>query len=280
MSDSHATRRKALSATSTSTWKQCQLKFRLIYIDGFKEPPSLVTARGTLVHSVLEDLFDLPADDRNVAAALEMITPNYAKLVEADPAVEALFADESQHSQWFAEVEKLVDSYFQIENPQRLEPFARELLVDTETAAGIAIRGFIDRIDKAANGAIRIVDYKTGKSPRPQYMEDKLHQMRFYSLLMQRSGHGIPARTQLVFLADGKTLTFDPQPEQINAFEHYLTQLWEQIERACETDTFYPRKQPLCNWCGVKDACPVFGNQPPEISASGVAELLTIGKRS
>lgn len=279
MSDSHATRRKALSATSTSTWKQCQLKFRLIYIDGFKEPPSLVTARGTLVHSVLEDLFDLPPAEREASAAREMIAPNYMKLIEADPSVEVLFADEAQYALWLAEVEKLVDSYFQVENPQRLQPFARELLVDAETAAGIAIRGFIDRIDKAPNGAIRIVDYKTGKSPRPQYMEDKLHQMRFYSLLMQRAGHGIPARTQLVFLADRKTLTFDPQPEQIDAFEHYLTQLWEQIERACETKTFYPRKQPLCNWCGVKDACPVFGNQPPEISSSGIRELLTIGKQ-
>ncbi|MCS4484286.1 PD-(D/E)XK nuclease family protein [Gleimia sp. 6138-11-ORH1] len=279
MSDSYATRRKALSATSTSTWKQCQLKFRLIYIDGFKEPPSLVTARGTLVHSVLEEIFNLPPNQRQVQAAREMINPSYQKLLENDPQIETLFTDETLQTQWFSEVEKLVESYFKIENPQRLEPYARELLVDAETASGIALRGFIDRIDKAPSGAIRIVDYKTGKSPRPQYLEDKLHQMRFYSLLMQRAGHGIPARTQLVFLTDGKILTFDPQPTQIEAFEHYLEQLWNQIENACQTGNFYPRKQPLCNWCGVKEHCPVFGKEPPEIEASKVKELLTISKR-
>lgn len=276
MSDSHVNRRKALSATSTSTWKQCQLKFRLIYIDGFKEPPNLVTARGTLVHSVLENLFDLPANQRSLETATQMLPQRYSELTKNDPQILKLFTEETPYSQWISQVQQLLENYFQIERPQNLEPYAREILVDTQTLNGLQIRGFIDRIDKAPNGAIRIVDYKTGKSPRPQYMEDKLHQMRFYSLLMQRAGHGLPARTQLVFLSDQKILTFDPQPQQVEAFEHYLEQLWQQIENACNTGTFYPRKQPLCNWCGVKQHCPVFGNQPPDIPESGVRDLLTV----
>lgn len=276
MSASHTNRRKALSATSTSTWKQCQFKFRLLYIDGFKEPPNLVTARGTLVHSVLEDLFDLPAPQRNLDAALEMLPHRYAQLLKNDPNIEQLFSAETPYSQWISEVQQLLDNYFHVEQPQNLEPFARELLVDTQTTNGVQIRGFIDRIDKSPSGAIRIVDYKTGKSPKPQYLDDKLHQMRFYSLLMQRAGHGLPARTQLVFLSDQKTLTFDPQPSQVEAFEHYLEQLWQQIEHACQTGNFYPRKQPLCNWCGVKAFCPVFGNQPPALPEAGVRDLLTV----
>ncbi|EEH64072.1 hypothetical protein HMPREF0044_1091 [Gleimia coleocanis DSM 15436] len=276
MSESQATRRKALSATSTSTWKQCQLKFRLIYLDGFREPPNPVTTRGTLVHAVLEHIYDYQAGMRNLETAKSLTAAQYQEMFAKDPEFQAMFTEESALNQWLAEVNSLVESYFQMENPQRLEPYARELLVDAETSSGIAIRGFIDRIDKAPNGAIRIVDYKTGKSPRPQYMEDKLHQMRFYSLLMRQAGRGVPARTQLVFLGDGKTLTFDPQPEQVDAFEHYLTQIWQQIEHACNTGNFYPRKQPLCNWCGVKEMCPVFGNTVPDIPEGAVEQLLTI----
>lgn len=255
------------------------MKFRLIQVDGFREPPNEATTRGTLVHAVLENLYDLPAHERTPGAANDLIEPAYAKLFEGKDEFEAIFPDPALKERWKAQVRALVNQYFAMENPTRLQPYAREQLINVEITDRIALRGFIDRVDKAPNGALRVVDYKTGKSPRPRFIEDKLFQMRFYALLLDKSGEGLPARTQLVFLGDGRTLTFDPTREQIDAFEHFLVGLWSEIEHAARTHMFPPKKQPLCKWCGVSQYCPLYSDDTPEISEAGLVELLEI-KRS
>jgi putative RecB family exonuclease len=59
----------ALSPSRASDFKQCPLLYRFRTIDKLPSPPSPAAARGTLVHAVLERLFDLPADERTPAAA-------------------------------------------------------------------------------------------------------------------------------------------------------------------------------------------------------------------
>ena len=53
----------ALSPSRAADFKQCPLLFRFRTIDRLEGPPSPAAARGTLVHAVLEHLFDLPAAD-------------------------------------------------------------------------------------------------------------------------------------------------------------------------------------------------------------------------
>ena len=59
----------ALSPSRAADFKQCPLLFRFRTIDKLEGPPSPAAARGTLVHAVLEHLFDLPAAERTPAAA-------------------------------------------------------------------------------------------------------------------------------------------------------------------------------------------------------------------
>ncbi|MDT7649213.1 MAG: putative RecB family exonuclease, partial [Pseudonocardiales bacterium] len=60
-----------------------------------------------------------------------------------------------------------VDGYFTLEDPRRLEPAERESYVETTLDSGLRLRGYIDRLDVARTGEIRVVDYKTGKAPPP-----------------------------------------------------------------------------------------------------------------
>ena len=66
-------RRAALSPSRAKDFKQCPLLFRLRMVDRLDEPGALATHRGTLVHAVLERLYDLPAGERTVSAALGML---------------------------------------------------------------------------------------------------------------------------------------------------------------------------------------------------------------
>ena len=60
------------------------------------------------------------------------------------------------------------------------------MFVQTETSDGLLLRGFVDRLDVAPDGAMRVVDYKTGRSPGTRFMEEALFQMRFYALVLWR----------------------------------------------------------------------------------------------
>ena len=54
----------ALSPSRASDFLSCPLLFRFRTVDRLPEPPSVDAMRGTVVHQVLEDLFDVPAPER------------------------------------------------------------------------------------------------------------------------------------------------------------------------------------------------------------------------
>src|SRR5215813_3165809 len=57
-------RRPSLSPSRAADFKSCPLLYRLRSIDRIPEAPTPDQARGTLVHAVLEKLFDLEAAER------------------------------------------------------------------------------------------------------------------------------------------------------------------------------------------------------------------------
>jgi putative RecB family exonuclease len=85
----------ALSPSRAADFMTCPLLYRFRVIDRIPEPPTPATARGTLVHAVLERLFDRPAAERTPMAAHEMLVPEWERLSAADPDLAALFPDES-----------------------------------------------------------------------------------------------------------------------------------------------------------------------------------------
>ena len=268
-------RRSALSPSRAKDFMQCPLLFRLRTVDGLSEPGSLATHKGTLVHAVLERLYDLPPEQRCPQAALDLLPGQWDTHQAKNPEVMGLFKDPGQVETWLEEARTLIGTYFRMENPRRLAPAERELLVQTETSSGLLLRGFVDRLDVAPDGAMRVVDYKTGKSPSPRFQDEALFQMRFYGLVLWRLRGRAPARLQLLYLRDGRTLTHDPCLGELQATEERVERLWAEIVRCASTGDFRPRRTPLCGWCAFQAHCPLFGGTPPRIPADGVARLLT-----
>ena len=86
--------RAALSPSRASDFMQCPLLYRFRVVDRLPQAPSSAAARGTLVHAVLERLFDLPADQRTYDAARELLQPQWAELLAAEPELATLFPDD------------------------------------------------------------------------------------------------------------------------------------------------------------------------------------------
>ncbi|MFE0191283.1 RecB family exonuclease [Streptomyces sp. NPDC059008] len=256
----------ALSPSRASDFMQCPLLYRFRVIDKLPEKPSAAATRGTVVHAVLERLFDAPAAERTAAGARAMVPGEWERLLAKRPELAELFADDAEGERlagWLAEAEALVERWFSLEDPTRLEPADRELYVETELDSGLRLRGFIDRVDVAPTGEVRIVDYKTGKAPRPQFAEGALFQMKFYALVVWRLRGVVPRRLQLVYLGSGDVLTYDPSEADLRGVERKLLALWEAIRLATETGDWRPRPTKLCGWCDHQAHCPEFGGTPP-----------------
>lgn len=267
-------RHAALSPSRVKELRQCPLKFRLRNIDRISEPPSLEALRGTLVHAVLEHLFDLPAAERTEEAALALLEVQWKELENSAEARD-IFTSDAQRFAWLESAKPLVSSYFELENPQGLEPVGREHYVNAILPSGLAVRGIIDRLDQAPSGALRVVDYKTGKSPSPRFQDEYIFQMRFYAMALHYSKGMMPKRTQLLFLKDARTLTYDPPEEAVARTAAELDDAWAEIEYRIDKGRFEPRESILCNWCSLKEYCPAQGGTSPDISAEGVAYLKT-----
>ncbi len=256
----------ALSPSRAADFKQCPLLFRFRTIDKLVGPPSPAAARGTLVHAVLEHLFELPAQERTIDAALALLEPRWAALVEEEPALAAMLADHKTLTQesWFTQAAALVEQWFTLEDPTRLEPEARELFVETEVD-GLTLRGYVDRLDVAPDGSMRVVDYKTGRSPGEAFEAKALFQMKFYALVLWRQRGIIPTQLQLVYLGNGEIVRFHPDERDLLALERNVQALWQAVVRAAESGDWRPRTSRLCDWCDFTAYCPSFGGTPPPL---------------
>ena len=277
-----APRRPSLSPSRAADFKTCPLLYRFRTIDRLPERKSLAAVRGTLVHAVLDRLYDLPPAGRTVEAAQELIEPAWAELRD-EPGIAELFATaqddgaettpvapESVES-WLASAATLVENYFTLEDPTRIQPDGREQLVEVTLPDGLLLRGFVDRLDVAPNGALRVVDYKTGSMPREAFEAKALFQMKFYALVLWRTRGVVAAQLKLIYLGDGDTLTYAPDEAELLRFERTLQAIWAAIERAVATGDFRPNKTRLCAWCDHQAVCPAFGGTPPPFPAEAAA---------
>jgi putative RecB family exonuclease len=265
-----------LSPSRANDFQQCPLLFRFRVVDRLPEPPSSAAARGTLVHTVLERLYDLPLGERTTAAAQALVPEAWDRLLERSPEVVDLFASEEEREAWLGTARLLIDTYFTLEDPNRLQPGEREMSVRSQMVDGPQLRGIVDRLDVAPDGALRVVDYKTGKSPRAGYEGSALFQMRFYAYVLWRERGVLPKMLQLVYLGDGQVLRHTPSEAEMQTLELRLRSLWDQIEQAARSGEWRPRQSRLCDWCAHRALCPAFGGTPPQIPDGAVERAIGV----
>lgn len=265
-----ARRRPALSPSRAGDFKQCPLLYRFRVVDRLPETPSPVAVRGTVVHSVLERLFALPAHERVPATAQELLEPAWRDLQAAEPELAAMFddSDPERAAGWLESARGLLDSYFALEDPRRLAPEACELFVETELEPSddgepVLLRGYIDRLDVAPTGEIRVVDYKTGAAPREIGEARALFQMKFYAVVLWRLRGVVPRQLRLMYLADEQLLSYTPDEAELRRFERTLAAIWTAILRAGRTGDFRPHRSRMCDYCSHQALCPEFGGTPP-----------------
>jgi len=262
----------------------CPLLYRFRVIDRLPEEPSPAATRGTVVHAALERLFDLPAAARTPEAARDLVEPEWLRLLAEEPELGRLFAaaadadaEAAQIAEFLAGARGLVDAYFRLEDPTRLEPAERELRVETSLESGLALRGYVDRLDVSPSGELRVVDYKTGKAPGEGFEAKALFQMRFYALVLWRTHGRVPSMLKLLYLGSGVEVTYSPDERDLRATERKIEAVWQAIARSHETGDWRPNPSRLCDWCDHRALCPAWGGTPPPLPAAALPGVAAEG---
>lgn len=253
-----------LSPSRASDFLNCPLRYRFRTIDKLPEPPSVDAIRGTLVHSVLEKLFAFPRTQRSLTLAESQLLPLWNEMKNERSDVQELLPKINEEELLLSGF-TLIKRYFDLEDPTVFEPTELEAFVEVALNDQLVIHGYIDRLDIAPTGELRIVDYKTGKAPGIGFEEKSFFQMKFYALILWRTLGKVPKRLQIIFLGDGKILTQDPTEDELLRTQTKIEKIATDIEESRKSGKWVTRKSPLCGWCAHQSICPEFGGTPPPL---------------
>ena len=121
------------------------------------------------------------------------------------------------------------------------------------------LRGVADLIIVDGDKA-RIVDYKTGKSPKPGWEEKALFQLRVYALLYWKNTGVLPRLLQIIYLGDGRVVKSSPTQADVDAAEKVLHRVAKDIFISVEKEYWPPKPSRLCDWCYFKSICPAHND--------------------
>ena len=246
-----------LSPSRVSEFTNCPQLYKYRSIDKLPEPPSIDAERGTLVHTVLHDLFESPAELRNLDTAIEILPSRWQAQLAAKPDLAPLISNEKE---WIDRANALLATYFKLEKPETFEPSFRELHLEFDLNSDLYLHGYVDRLDVAPTGEVRIVDYKTGKAPRAGWEEKSLFQLRVYALLYWKNNGVLPRLLQLIYLGDGKVIKSNPTIPELESTEKTLRRVAQDIFTSIEKDYWPAKPSRLCDWCYFKNICPAHND--------------------
>ena len=289
--DGAALRRSRASSclpSRASDFLTCPLLYRFRVIDRLPERPSPAATRGTVVHAVLERLFDLPAAERTPQRPTTWSCPSgsgCSRRSRSSPSCSRSRRRPTRTRPTPTPGHASLDDgrvaavrprparqLLRAGGPARLEPAERELFVEHDLESGLRLRGYVDRLDVAPTGALRVVDYKTGRAPREGFEAKAMFQMRFYALVLWRLRGEVPRLLQLLYLGSGEILRYEPDEADLRATERKVEAIWAAIQRATENGDWRPNPTRLCDWCDHQALCPAYGGTPPELPVLPGAE--------
>lgn len=244
-----------LSPSSLSTFEQCPLKFKYSKIDLIPDKPGIEAIMGNFVHDVLENLYGLEPQNRTKDAARDLARAVWSEKYSETVTAYLRREEEIKKFRWQAWF--CIDNLWKVEDPTKVNPIGLESELN-HSLGGVVLKGYIDRYAKAGESGLVISDYKTGKTPRAEWVSDKFEQLRIYAAIMQEIQIFPVSSLELIYLKDGVKFTEEVTQDSLTATVARIVNIKSMVDERCETGEFEPVKSRLCDWCSYKNICPVW----------------------
>ena len=258
------------SPSSINTYKQCPRRYYYTYIEKLPTKPNIHTVRGNIVHSVLEEFFDVELLDNNqslgdilILHCLSLFDKHWNISKEklealniADSELQFYYDDSKTMilnwvSHFLSRINSCPDGDF-LAMFNKLKPVEREQKFVSEE---FSVMGFIDAIE-IIDDKVRIIDYKTSKADKlsPEYML----QLGIYALLYNDAKGRYPDEVGLFLLKHGERMVKVTE-ELVKNAKFEIENIHMSTQTKIRAD--YPMKQgPLCNYCDFYNLCFGFKN--------------------
>lgn len=240
-----------LSATAVETYETCPLQFKFEREWKLARQVHAAMQYGAAMHRVLRTYYDSVRLGRSKSDA-ELL-----QLFRDDLAASGI-QDNYQRDLYLKQgLEQLQDFLAGTRSAPAPDVLHTEEWFDVQIA-GTKVAGRIDRIDRAADDSVNIVDYKTGKA-RSQEDADESLQLSIYTMAA-REKWGYRADALVFHNLEGNVPVFSRRTEfQLErARERVLA-----VARGIAAGDFEPEPGFHCNFCAFRGLCPAQEKRVP-----------------
>ena len=252
---------KSLSASSAGTFRNCNRRWKLRYIENLPDPPGEAQLLGSFVHKALEDLLELPAGERTLEKVRQICTDNW-DATKANADFVALGYDDNAKVLFKTKAWDFIQGYFKMFDPTEVDVVSREqrlrAKLGTETGE-VPFGGIVDLLERTQDG-LCVTDYKTGKAPNSRFVDESLAQVWLYAAALISQGEPITS-VQLAYIGNGaekkgQAIVREMDEGAMAKAVNQHGQTWLDVHAAIDSGNFPPKPGPLCGWCPYREHCP------------------------
>jgi DNA helicase-2/ATP-dependent DNA helicase PcrA len=242
-----------LSASAVETYETCPLQFKFEREWKLSRQLHAAVQYGATMHRVLRTYFE------SVRLGRTKTDDELIQLFRDDLAACGI-EDEYQRDLYLKQgLEQLKDFLAAARPAPAHEVLHTEEWFDVEIA-GVKVSGRIDRMDRAPDGSVRIVDYKTGKARTQESADDSLQLSIYAMAASEKWGYRVG---ELVFHnLEGNV------PVLSKRTEFQLEEARERVRNVAQhiaDGNFEPKLDFHCSFCAFRGLCPAREKQLPKI---------------
>ena len=232
------------SASALQTYSNCPMQYKFSYVLHVPTAPKTYFNLGLVVHEVIEhltkqELEGIPPTKEQAAAILEQFWSS------------AAYATRQKEREDKERAAQMIETYLAWRERNENEVIAAEMKFQF-TLNGRVVKGFIDRVERTADGQYVVIDYKTGyQSENKKSIKENI-QMNVYCLAILEKFGALPLKASLFYVKHGKMVDYFPDSENIEKQKMRLISMIDDVlsERFPEIPTHQ-----TCRFCSYRDLC-------------------------
>lgn len=233
-----------LSVSAIDTYQRCPAKYMFQYLWGIRGEPHAQTTFGNVMHTTIKEL--VSEFQKGHRIPFDEVLGNYQREWSA-----AGFSDDYHEQQYRQAGREQLEAFYRTYCEAPADVLYQEKRFELPLDHEIVVTGRMDQVNRTADGAIEIIDYKTGR-PREEKKAAEDLQLSVYALAAQDVLGLKPGRLVFYNLSTNEAIVTSRDAKSLAAIRQKISCVADQI-RARE---FAPRPGFSCSFCDFKPLCP------------------------